>query len=76
MDCSKMLALLGAMSVMAATVPAQASVTDARSSKTDGMVLYSGAQGDVQNVNWHSSHSSHSSHCSHSSHSSHSSSRF
>lgn len=70
MDASKTLAVLGAMSVLAASVPVQAAVPSSDATKTDGLVLVSGAQTDAQSINWHSSHSSHSSHASHSSHSS------
>lgn len=76
MDCSKMLAVLGAMATMVVATPVKAAVPASDATTTDGLVLTSGAQMDAQNVNWHSSHSSHSSHASHASHSSHSSSRW
>ena len=68
MDAKKMLTVLGAMSVAAAVVPAISAMTDAQdNSRQDGLVLYSGAQAQGQNVTWHSSHGSHTSHSSHSS---------
>ncbi len=69
MDASKMLALLGAMTVTAAAVPAVATVTksDTGNQNPNGLVLYSGTQGAGHNVSWHTSHGSHTSHSSHSS---------
>lgn len=69
MENSKMmLALLGAMSVAAAVVPAVKAATDSKkTSNQDSLVLYSGTQMQGQNVTWHSSHGSHTSHSSHSS---------
>jgi len=68
MDSGKMLAILGAMSVAAAVVPAvSASADSKKASNQDGLVLYSGTQAQGQNVTWHSSHGSHTSHSSHSS---------
>jgi len=63
-----MLALLGAMSVAAAVVPAVKAATDSKKTSTqDGLVVYAGSQAQGQNVTWHSSHGSHTSHSSHSS---------
>ena len=69
MDASKMLALLGAVTVAAAAVPAVATVSksDSHNQNSDGLVLYSGSQSAGQGVTWHSSHGSHTSHSSHSS---------
>lgn len=71
MDAKKMFALLGAMAVTAAAMPAIAAGADSSNkSNKEGVILFSGSHADGQNVTWHSSHSSHSSHASHSSHSS------
>ena len=68
MDSRKMLAVLGAMSVAAAVVPAvTASADSKKDSGQEGLVLYTGAQAQGQSVTWHSSHGSHTSHSSHSS---------
>ena len=68
MNSNKMLAILGAMSVAAAVVPVVTASTDSKKdSSQEGLVLYSGAQAQGQNVTWHSSHGSHTSHSSHSS---------
>ena len=66
MDSKKMLAVLSAMSVAAAVVPAvSASADSKKDAGQEGFVLYSGAQAEGQNITWHTSHGSHTSHSSH-----------
>lgn len=63
MKSDKMLALLGAITVTAAAVPAVATIakTDSDNQTSKGLVLYSGSQDIAQSVNWHTSHGSHTS---------------